>query len=191
MIMLHAPVAQIVVRQMRPSDSLEELTSLLHRAYADQVARGLKPLAGRQTVDITRARTSTGENYIATMGERGPIVGTILLQEKEAVEIPAWFRRAEVAHFSLFGVDPEYQGHGIGCLLLDAVEKRAAEIGKHEIALSMADPDDKLRAFYAHRGYRYIEPWQWPYTNYLSAILSKALTPILGTDTPRASTLAQ
>jgi hypothetical protein len=29
--------------------------------------------------------------------------------------------------------------------------------------------------FYLKRGYRFIEHWQWPYTNYRSAILSKAL----------------
>jgi hypothetical protein len=29
--------------------------------------------------------------------------------------------------------------------------------------------------FYQKRGYRIIEYWQWPYTNYRSAIMSKAL----------------
>lgn len=173
--MLEAPVAQIVVRKLRPSDSMEELTSLLHRAYAEQVAMGLKPLAGRQTVDVTRARSMSGENFVATLGEAGPLVGTILFQEREGVAIPEWFQRPEVAHFSLFGVDPEHQGHGIGGLLLRAVEARAVELGKAEISLSMAEPDTRLSDFYAHRRYRFVQHWQWPYTNYQSAILSKTL----------------
>lgn len=173
--MLEAPVLPIVVRLVRPTDSMEALTSLLHRAYAEQVAMGLKPLAGRQTVDVTRARSATGENFVATLGEGGPLVGTILFQEKESAAFPEWFLRSEVAHFSLFGVDPAHQGRGIGGMLLRAVEQRAAELGKSEIALSYAEPDTKLAAYYAHRAYRFIQHWQWPYTNYRSVILSKTV----------------
>lgn len=172
---LEASACRVVVRALRPSDSFEDLTSLLHRAYAGQIAMGLEPLAGRQTVEVTRARSLNGENLVATLGPDGPLVGTILFQEREGVAFPAWFLRPEVAHFSLFAVDPAHQGHGIGGMLLGAVEKRAVELGKREIALSMAEPDAKLGAFYAHRGYRFIEHWQWPYTNYRSAILSKSL----------------
>jgi hypothetical protein len=39
----------------------------------------------------------------------------------------------------------------------------------------MAEPDTKLLEFYLKRGFRLIEYWQWPYTNYRSCILSKAL----------------
>lgn len=177
--MLEAPAAQpaiqIVVRTLRSSDSMEALTSLLHRAYAEQVAMGLKPLAGRQSVDVTRARSANGENFVATLGEGGPLVGTILFQEKESAAFPEWFLRPEVAHFSLFGVDPDHQARGIGGVLLRAVEQRAREIGKQEIALSMAEPDTKLSGYYAHRDYRVIQHWQWPYTNYRSIILSKSL----------------
>ena len=165
----------IIVRRLAPSDSMESLTALLHRAYAEQVAMGLKPLAGRQTVEVTRARSMSGENFVATLGEGGPLVGTILFQEKEGVAIPEWFQRPEVAHFSLFAVDPLHQGRGVGGMLLRAVEQRAAELGRSEIALSYAEPDTKLAAFYAHRAYRFIQHWQWPYTNYTSAILSKSV----------------
>lgn len=174
--MLEAPAIPVLVRMLRSSDSMEELTSLLHRAYAEQVAMGLQPLAGRQTVDVTRARSATGENFIATLGENGPLVGTILFQEKESAAFPEWFLRSEVAHFSLFGVDPLHQGRGIGGMLLAAVEQRAKELGKAEIALSMAEPDTKLSGYYAHRAYRFIQHWQWPYTNYRSIILSKSLS---------------
>ena len=36
-------------------------------------------------------------------------------------------------------------------------------------------PDTKLYDFYIKRGFRFIEHWQWPYTNYRSCILSKRL----------------
>ena len=52
---------------------------------------------------------------------------------------------------------------------------RGGECGATELGLSMAEPDTALRDFYTRRGYRFIEHWQWPYTNYRSAILSKTL----------------
>ena len=58
-------------------------------------------------------------------------------------------------------------------MLLDIVEQRARQDGAAELALSMAEPDTDLMNFYLRRGYRIVEYWQWPYTNYRSAIMSK------------------
>jgi GNAT superfamily N-acetyltransferase len=80
-----------------------------------------------------------------------------------------------VDYFSQFAVDPDVQGAGIGGALLAKVEQRARECGAAELGLSMAEPDRDLFEYYLRRGYRLIEYWQWPYTNYRSAILSKSL----------------
>lgn len=181
----------VTVRLLTPADSLEDLTAMLHRAYAGQMAMGLSPLAGRQSVEITRQRCASGECYVAVMDARREelsslpaprdrdakerIVGVILFHEIEDAEGPAWFRRRDVDYFSQFGVEPGLQGHGIGGRLLDQVERRALECGSVELGLSMAEPDVRLRQFYERRGFRFIEHWQWPYTNYRSVILSKPL----------------
>lgn len=181
---LDAAGAPVVVRRLKPTDSMEELTHLLHRAYRAQVEMGLRPLAGRQSAEVTRQRTSRGECYVAVIGaasgETGKskgerLVGVILFHEQEDAEGPPWFRRSDVDSFSQFAVEPSLQGRGIGRLLLDKVESRAAESGARELGLSMAEPDTKLMKFYERLGYRFIEHWQWPYTNYRSAILSKTL----------------
>ena len=166
-----------LVRALGPEDSIAELTALLHRAYRNQVEMGLRPLAGRQTEDVTRARTGHGECFVALVDDaRGSrIVGTILFQEKEDAKFPAHFLAPGVAHFSLLGVDPDVQGRGIGQLLLAAAESRARELGFTELACSMAEPDASLMRFYLRKGFRFVEHWQWPYTNYRSAILSKTL----------------
>ena len=170
------PIAgEIVLRRLDPArDSYAALTALLHRAYAGQVAMGLRPLAGRQDEATTRRRCESGECYIAALDTR--IVGTILFQEVEEAALPPHFLRPGVAHFSLFAVDPGHQGHGIGGLLLALVESRARTLGFGDLALSMAEPDAALLRFYDHRGYRFIEHWRWPYTNYRSAILSKGIS---------------
>lgn len=172
----------ISVRRLAPSDSIGELTVLLHRAYAKQVAMGLRPLAGRQDDATTEKRVLNGECYVsvhhATNADgsvRQKLVGAILFHEEEEAQGPPWFKQANVASFSQFAVDPDYQGMGIGQMLLGLVEERARETGAKELGLSMAEPDTDLMAFYKKRGYRDIEFWQWPYTNYRSAILSKTL----------------
>jgi GNAT superfamily N-acetyltransferase len=163
----------VVVRAMTPADAPEVLTDLLHRAYRRQVEMGLRPLAGRQTADVTARRTRAGETFVAELD--GKIVGMIVLQELEEAAFPPTFLRKDVAHFSLLAVDPDVQGRGVGQLLIEAVERRAAERGFAELALSMAEPDTDLMRFYLRRGFQLVEHWHWPYTNYRSAILSKPL----------------
>lgn len=163
----------VTVRPYRHGEPVGDITRLLHRAYAKQVVMGLAPLAGRQDDAVTAERAANSECYLAEIGSR--VVGIILFEERESVIFPPFFLRPEVAHFSQFGVDPNVQGRGIGRLLLDTVDRRAREKVAAELALSMAEPDTELYDFYIKRGYRFIEHWQWPYTNYRSCILSKAL----------------
>lgn len=176
----------VTVRRLRPGDSISEITMLLHRAYRPQVEMGLRPLAGRQDDSITADRAANSECWLAVLeGARkessesgfGPdkIVGIILFEETEKVDFPPFFLRPDVCHFAQFGVDPDAQGMGIGRLLLETVERRAREKGAAELALSMAEPDANLFRFYENRGFRLVEHWQWPYTNYRSCILSKKL----------------
>jgi len=168
------------VRLLKPTDSIPEITGLLHRAYAAQMAMGLRPLAGRQDDATTKRRCTSGECIVATLEDAGrlngeKIVGIILFHEVEPDQGPPWFQNKHVDSFSQFAVDPDVQGKGIGRLLLETAERRARECGAEELALSMADPDTALKDFYLKRGYRFIEHWKWPYTNYTSAILSKRL----------------
>ncbi len=165
------------VRRYMIDDPVTAITKLLHRAYTGQHAMGLRPLAGRQDDKTTLGRVLNSECYLALMpDENDPhhqrIVGVILFNEHEHVAFPEFFLRPEVAHFAMFAVEPGLQGAGIGNALLEKCEARARELAFRELALSMAEPDTTLRNYYQRRGYRFIEHWQWPYTNYRSCILS-------------------
>ncbi len=181
-------VGAVTLRRLRPTDSIEQLTDLLHRAYAKQVAMGLHALASHQSPEITRRRVSRGECFVASTPDtasptaRDRILGTIMFQEPSwgsgggaPSSGPRWFQRPDVCNFSQFAVDPALQGKGLGILLLDLVERRARELNLREIALSTAERDEQLVAFYRRRGYRDIEPFDWGVTNYTSLIMSKSL----------------
>ncbi len=184
-------LGSVTLRRLRPTDSIEQLTDLLHRAYAKQVAMGLHALASHQSPEVTRRRVSRGECFVAVVTSDTPgaqssaaaatdrLVGTIMFQEPSwggaPTSGPRWFHRPDVCNFSQFAVEPTLQGKGLGVLLLDVVERRARELNLREIALSTAERDTDLVNFYRRRGYRDIETFDWGVTNYTSLIMSKSL----------------
>lgn len=179
-----AAAPKVEVRPLLATDPIAPITELLHRSYKNQRDRGMDPLAGRQSVEITRQRCYRGQTFVALRPAGGPpsarfaerLLGAILFQEREDAAFPPWFLRSDVTHFSQFAVDPSLQRGGVGSALLAQVEQATFEIGARELALSMAEPDVPLRGYYERRGYRVVQTWQWPYTNYQSLILSKTLT---------------
>ena len=157
-------------------DSIEDITALLHRAYARQREAGMDPLAGRQDNARTLDRILNSESYLAFADNaQSQIVGVILFNEHEQATFPEFFLRDHVAHFAMFAVDPLVQAAGIGALLLDVCEKRTLEIGATHLSLSMAEPDRALLRYYKRRGFEQVQEWSWPYTNYKSLILAKRL----------------
>ena len=164
---------RLIVREVRPSDSIAELTQLLHRAYAALARRGLRYVATHQDVDTTRRRIAGGTCLVALLDDR--LVATITFKPKETTGACDWYRRPSVADCGQFGVEPELQGRAIGTLLMDLVEEQAWRTGAQEIALDTSEHAEDLIAWYHRRGYRLVEELDWDATNYRSVVLSKRL----------------
>ena len=164
----------ISIRPLGPDDSVEELTALLHRAYAVLGAMGLNYTAVDQTCEVTRKRIAGGVALVA-VDVRGCIVGTALFKAPGGELGSPWLRRPEVAHVGQFAVEPALQKHGIGGRLMDAVEDMARTAGARELALDTAEPALHLIDLYGRRGYRFIEYAQWKGKRYRSVIMSKTL----------------
>lgn len=165
---------KIRVRLLEPGDSLAHLTGMLHRAYKQHADRGIKALAAFQPEEVTRKRIANGECSVALYLDK--IVGTILFRGPGSLAGTPWFERSDVATFSQFAVEPEYQGRGIGSELMTLVERRAHESGARELALSTPEPAAWLVGMYERHGYRIVERVNWSETNYTSLIMSKAVT---------------
>ncbi len=163
----------ILVRPWQDTDSLEELTDLLHRAYKMLADMGLRFLATHQDVETTRRRIEAGECFIAE--QRGRIVGTITFYQAGAHSGCSYYTHPEVCHIGQLAVEPSLQRRGIANLLMNHVEEHARQIGFHEIALDTAETAHHLIDWYTRRGYRQVGFQQWDVTNYRSVILAKGL----------------
>ncbi|HYG41844.1 MAG TPA: GNAT family N-acetyltransferase [Bordetella sp.] len=172
----------VEIRLVSAQDSLDDLTLLLHRAYARLAAMGLRYVATHQSAAVTQRRIAQGECYVAQAG--GKLIGTIIFRPAEGTKGSAWLDRADVASLGQFAVEPEWQSLGLGRRLMALAEARAVQTGAAEIALDTAEPAAHLIEWYARRGYRFIEYAQWQSVNYRSVIMSRPVSSIENGNTP-------
>ena len=168
--------AMLNVREFEESDSIEELTSLLHRAYARLGQMGLNYTAVDQTAQVTAKRLRGGNCFVVVAESR--MIGTIVVQPTYRHSECAYFTRPGVAAAHQFAVDPDHQGLGIGRMLLPRAEQWAGESGFSELAMDTAEQATHLIDLYMRRGYRRVGWVQWSGKVYRSAVLSKRLTAI-------------
>jgi GNAT superfamily N-acetyltransferase len=166
-------VTDALIRDIRPGDSIPEITALLHAAYADLAAQGFRYVASHQDDAITRKRLGWGMPLVVERA--GRLIGTVTLYPPRPDAFVPWYRRPGVYYFGQFGVLPQERGKGLGRRLINELERRALARGAVELALDTAEGAGHLVAWYARRGYRFIEHVSWPLTNYRSVVLSKRL----------------
>ena len=165
---------ELVIRLYDSSDSISEITALLHLSYKRLADLGFRFMATHQDDSETERRLKKGTSYLAI--SKGKIISTISLYFKNEESYNSkWYRNEGVAHFGQFGVLPEYQKKGIGNFMMDIVENEATKLGAKEISLDTAEGAEHLIKFYEQREYRFIEYVQWEVTNYRSVIMSKEL----------------
>ena len=163
---------EIAIRLIEPGDSIEELTALLHRAYADHAAAGRVFYATYQTPQQTRERISGGECWIALRD--GTIVGTVTIKApyRKKPDYPA---PDNVGVFTMLAVLPALRGTGLGNRLLALAEKRIAEKGLPHAVFDTSSLATELIAWYERRGYEKIGTYKWDVTNYESVVMAKTL----------------
>ncbi|WP_177181998.1 GNAT family N-acetyltransferase [Streptomyces sp. TLI_105] len=169
-----SPSATAKVRRFRNGDSVEQLTSLLHRAYADHAAAGRVFFASYQSPQDTQHRLSKGECWVAMNGD--VLVGTVTVSAPHTT--PAGYPApAGGGSFWQLAVEPSQRGTGLGQRLLALAESRIIALGSTQVVIDTSSQATDLVDWYRRRGYESIGAWRWDVTNYDSIVLMKNLPP--------------
>lgn len=163
----------MIIRELAPTDSIPEMTALLHAAYARLGGMGFNYTAVDQTEDVTRSRIVRGHCLVAI--DDGAIVGTIMVYPPGRSAGCPCYERPDVATIGQFGVMPGRQGAGTGTRLLRCAEELALASGAAELALDTSEGADHLIGWYEREGFRFVEHAQWEGKTYRSVIMSKRL----------------
>lgn len=166
---------QFIIRRLESTDSIEEITEILHEAYGGLAALGFRYFASHQSLEQTRSRLEGGVPFVALLDDR--LIGTVTLYTTASHDdsAPSLYRQEGVGHFGQFGLSPEKQRSGIGTKMLRRIEQEAVKRGIRELALDTAEGASHLIAWYRREGYEIVETCSWDVTNYRSVVMSKSL----------------
>src|SRR5438552_10538445 len=159
------------IRKWKETDSISELTELLHRSYKPLADMGLIFLATHQTDAQTKRRIEKGDCFI--IENDGKLIATISLYPNNKSNECLHFRKEGSAYFGQFAVEPLLQKTGIGSKMMEFIEEYAKEKGYSELALDTSEKALRLIEFYKKRGYGFVHYHQWDIVNYRSVVMSK------------------
>lgn len=139
--------------------SWEDITELLHLAFAEHYNNGLHYCACDQSVDVTRERAK-GAICLVALGD-GKLIGTGLISIKVK-------GKRKVGYFSQLGILPEAKGLGVGSSLFD----RGFEICRNNhVEAVYSDTSEKAESvisFHLKNGFQKVKLLSHKTTNYYS-----------------------
>lgn len=167
-----ASSGEAAIRLFTEEDSVQELTGLLHRAYADHAAAGRVFFASYQSPQDTAHRLRSGECWLALQGKS--LVGTVTVATPY-VAPQGYPAPTGAGSFWQLAVDPSQRGTGLGQRLLSLAEARVATRGAAQVVIDTSSQATDLVSWYRRRGYLPVGTWRWDVTNYDSVVLMKDL----------------
>ncbi len=168
-------MVEVSIRKWQQTDSAEEITELLHLAYAELAQQGMHYNASHQPVSQTIDRLQGGISFIAIDNVSTAILGTISLYPSSPRSYHPYYQRPGLVYFGQFAVHPDYQGFGVAKRLYQTVEEHARTQGATEIALDTAETAYDLIGMYRRWGFEIVDTADWESTNYVSVIMAKKL----------------
>lgn len=167
----------VVVRFFEDHDA-DNLTELLHSAYAELGARGLNYTAVDQDVATTRARARGGQCWVAERD--GELIGTLTMSlppSTDLLELTMAAREKHRAWLNQVAVSPAARCLGIAADLWRRGRAWAASQGATSVGVDTAVPAAHLVALYTAWGFAAIDTIHWPGKTYDSVVMTRPLTP--------------
>jgi GNAT superfamily N-acetyltransferase len=164
--------SQVLIRPWNTDDSVDTLTQILHRAFAQGPGQPYPYPVARQDAQATREQIRQGKCWIAEID--GRLVGVGIVWPPTACSWRALCNARNGAHLRQLAVEPQFQGMGIGGRLLEACELGALAMNAPTLWGSSPVGARQL-SLYRRHGYRIVEYKRWPNTDYESVIFAKRL----------------
>ena len=163
---------EIQIRLFSSTDDLEQITRLIHLAYAQHAAIGLRYWGTHQSVADTATRFASGQGFVAVSG--GEYVGTITVRPPQPESTLKLYREPHTWSICQFAVSPMLKGTGLGKALHEVALAHARQNGGQVMAIDTAAPAKGLIAMYRAWGYQHVGEHSWrPHTNYDSVVMSR------------------
>jgi len=165
---------EIQIRLFSSTDDLEQITRLIHLAYAQHAAMGLRYWGTHQSVADTAKRFASGQGFVAELA--GAYVGTVTVRPPQPESALKLYRDAHTWSICQFAVSPSVRGSGLGKALHEVALAHARQNGGQVMAIDTATPAKGLIAMYRTWGYQQVGEHSWqPHTNYDSVVMSRPL----------------
>ena len=174
---LQAALRQMIdfaIRRLRPGDSHEELTFLLHRAFAEMACQGLDCESASQSTARTQERAARGECFIAVKGRQ--MIGTVTLEAADRGSFVPVYRDLATASVHQLAVDPANQGNGVGRSLINYAATWAGARRFERLAVDTPQSAHRQVAWYVDQGFGVSETLRVPGRAYASAVLTRTLS---------------
>ncbi|HEX6658591.1 MAG TPA: GNAT family N-acetyltransferase [Ilumatobacter sp.] len=149
-----AEYRRVIAIELLPAEAADDPTvvdtvvDVVNRAYTTAESELWRRPLPRTNADETRTAIANEEVAVARL--EGAIVGSLFVRLLDA----------DTGWFGALGVDPAFDGHGIGGRLVEFAEHRALGAGAGTMQLELLVPiqsiahTDRLAAWYSALGYR-------------------------------------
>lgn len=162
------------IRPLSSSDDLEQITRLIHHAYEQHAALGLRYWGTHQSVADTATRFSSGQGFVAELDRE--YVGTVTVRPPQPESSLELYRDSCTWSLCQFAVSPKLKGAGLGKALHEVALAYARQNGGQIMAIDTAAPAKGLIAMYRAWGYQHVGEHSWqPHTNYESVVMSRPI----------------
>lgn len=170
---MHINMSQLIIREITPGDSIDDLTALLHRGYRQLADSGLKYLATHQPPEVTAKRIQKGVCFVAEYDKK--IISTLCYYHPNKFDAFKITGIADTAWLSQFTVEPSMQKQGVGLAMMNHAEQFARDHRVKQVGLDTAEQATHLIDWYKTLGYKFVQYVDWDITNYRSVALVKSL----------------
>jgi len=164
---------RVTVRRLESKDSVQELTDLLRRAFKSNGQHPYMYATAEQSEETTRLQIKCGDCWVAELD--GRLIGFGLVCPPSPDVRRRWYRprlSRLSAHLRLLSVHPDFQGVGIGTMLLDRCEQSAMKMGALELT-GISPVGSRQLSLYKRRGYRLFRYASFSKINFHCVIFGK------------------